>query len=86
MYNPEIHSTVTSSAVTMAEEMDRLILEFFGSEELAHTYAHLFVIEQLPLEIITVPGSAGKNQFIFHAETQIRIRPKTKEELEAEGL
>lgn len=57
-------------------------MAFFGSEEQLKIYGHLFVIEQLPIGIATIPGVAGQNQFIFHAETEIRIRPKTQEELE----
>jgi hypothetical protein len=84
MMTPDIHMSVTRTARELADELDKKFLEFFGSEEQAQTYAHLFVIEHLPTGITTVPGGDGQNQFIFHVETEIRIRPKTMAELEAE--
>jgi hypothetical protein len=83
MINPDIHMAVTKTARDLADTLDQKILDFFGSEEQLKAYAHLFVIEHLPTGISTVPSEIG-NQFIFHVETEIRIRPKTMAELEAE--
>ena len=80
----EIHMAVTKTARDLADTLDQKLMDFFGSEELLKAYAHLFVIEHLPTGISTVPGVNGQNQFIFHVETEIRIRPKTMAELEAE--
>jgi hypothetical protein len=67
----------------MANTMDEQILAFFGSEEQAKAYAHLFVVEELPIKFSTSPAESG-NYLTYHAETEIRIRPKTLAELEAE--
>jgi len=82
--NTDAHMIVTSMVKDLANSYDEQILAFFGSEELAKQYMHMFVIEQLPTGMAVVPGVEGQNQFIFHAETEIRIRPKTLEELEAD--
>jgi len=84
MLNPDFHMLVTKTAREVADTFDEQILAFFGSEEQARAYAHLFVIEQLPTGIETVPSEDGL-QFIYHVETEIRIRPKTMAELEAEA-
>lgn len=84
MLNPDFHAIITSAAKDMADTMDEQILKFFGSEENVKAYVHLFVIEQLPLGVAIVPSAIDNPQFIFHAETEIRIRPKTMKELEAE--
>jgi len=83
MINPDIHMAVTRTARELADQLDQKLMEFFGSEEQVKAYAHLFVIEHLPTGIATVP-SDNDMQFIFHVETEIRIRPKTMAELEAE--
>ncbi|ASR83375.1 hypothetical protein SEA_CATERPILLAR_75 [Arthrobacter phage Caterpillar] len=85
LMSSDYHSIVTATAREMADTYDEQILAFFGSEEQVRAYAHLFVIEQLPLVFTVVPGVEGRdNQFIYHVETEIRIRPKTMAELEAE--
>jgi hypothetical protein len=82
--NTDAHMIVTSMVKDLANSYDEQIMAFFGSEELAKEYMHMFVIEQLPIGMSIVPGGDDQNQFIFHAETEIRIRPKTLAELEAE--
>lgn len=79
----EIHMAVTRAAKDMADGMDEQILAFFGSEELAREYAHLFVIEQLPIKFVTLQAPEPMS-ISYYAETEIRIRPKTMAELEAE--
>jgi len=82
--NTDAHVIVTSMVRELADEMDAKILAFFGSEELAKEYMHLFVIEQLPIGFSTIPSEEGNPQIIYHAEVELRIRPKTLEELQAE--
>ncbi|AXH44619.1 hypothetical protein SEA_MEDIUMFRY_75 [Arthrobacter phage MediumFry] len=86
MINPDIHVLITKAARDMADTMDAQILAFFGSEEQARAYAHLFVIEQQPLEPIVGNNSSNGMEIHYIIETEIRIRPKTLAELEAEGL
>ena len=80
---PNFHMIITSAARTLADEMDDKILAFFGSEELMKEYGHLFVVEQMPTTFTNKQGD-DLTSIVFHAETEIRIRPKTMEELEAE--
>lgn len=83
--NTDAHMIVTSMVKDLANSYDEQILAFFGSEELAKQYMHMFVIEQGPLEMTTVVGPDSDPLGVtFLAETQIRIRPKTLEELEAD--
>jgi hypothetical protein len=76
---------ITKTAKDVADNFDAEILAFFGSEEQVKAYAHLFVIEHYPVEITPFTPLEGEgNYFGYRAETQIRIRPKTLAELEAE--
>jgi hypothetical protein len=83
MSSTEIHMAITRAAKNIADTMDEQILAFFGSEEQAKAYAHLFVVEQWPVQFSTSPAESG-NYLTYHADVEFRIRPKTLAELEAE--
>jgi hypothetical protein len=81
--HPDFHMLITKSARELADGMDEQILAFFGSEEQVRAYGHLFVIEQLPTKFVTLQSPEAMS-ISYYAETEIRIRPKTMAELEAE--
>ena len=63
-----------------AEEIEKFILEFFGTKErLLATYNN-YVLEQTPV-VFEMPRYSG-NDIIYTATTEYRIRRKTQEELE----
>lgn len=82
--NPDIHMMITKAAMELADGMDELVLSFFGTEEQARLYGHMFVIEQLPIKFVTLQ-SPEPMCISYSAETEIRIRPKTKAELESDN-
>jgi hypothetical protein len=84
MINADFHMAVTKSARDLADEMDSKILAFFGSEEQVKAYAHLFIIEHAPVNIEAVLVENNALAITYHVETEIRIRPKTLAELEAD--
>lgn len=72
----DIPKTVGSA---LSDDMEAYLLRFFGSHENAQQQAHLFVIEQEPVEVrAEQPTPEG---MVFRASTRYRIRPKTAEEL-----
>ncbi|ALY09050.1 hypothetical protein GORDON_75 [Arthrobacter phage Gordon] len=83
MTEPDFHSLITADAKKLADSMDEQILAVFGSRENFETYKDLFVIEQLPTKFTTEEGP-GPILITYRAETEVRIRPKTLAELEAD--
>lgn len=68
---------------SIADQIDALLLGFFGSMEDAMKYGHYYVIEQEPVKMeMTQMADFQGNDFKYRAECTMRIRPKTNEELE----
>lgn len=68
---------------SIAGQIDALLAGFFGSIEEARRLGHLYVLEQDPVEMeMTQMADFQGNDFKYRAECRMRIRPKTKEELE----
>jgi hypothetical protein len=65
------------------EQIDTLLINFFGSEEDIRRYGHLFVIEheEVKMEMTQMADFQG-NDFKYRAESRMRIRPKTPQELQ----
>lgn len=73
---------------SMAEQTDKYLLEFFGSQEDAIILAPYFVIEYSNPDLV-VKDQDMENQSNMHEyvmEQTITIRPKTVDELVADGL
>ncbi|QFG10223.1 hypothetical protein PBI_EGAD_81 [Arthrobacter phage Egad] len=70
-------------AESIREQIDTLLINFFGSEEDIRRYGHLFVIEheEVKMEMTQMADFQG-NDFKYRAESRMRIRPKTQKELE----
>lgn len=83
----ELRQIVESLHNPIADEIDAMLLKFFGSEEDLRRYIHLYVLEHEPvkMELMTHAELTG-NSFMCQAITKIRIRPKTLAELEADQL
>lgn len=79
-----IHVDIVKHVKKLGDEMDNRILEFFGSAEKFKQLAHLFVVEHTQTPTI-IKQDSTTNELRYSIETEMRIRPKTKEELEAEG-
>lgn len=69
-------------AESIKEQIDTLLINFFGSEEDIRRYGHLFVIEheEVKMEMTQMADFQG-NDFKYRAESRMRIRPKTPQEL-----
>jgi hypothetical protein len=82
----EMQKAVLTSATKLADEIDEMVLKFFGSPEDVRNYGHYYVLEQTPMliETCTQPELTG-NYFKVRTEVKYRIRPKTQAELESEN-
>ncbi|QYC55064.1 hypothetical protein QCN36_gp81 [Arthrobacter phage CastorTray] len=83
MTEPDFHAILTEPIKDLSDGIDEQILAVFGSRENFETYKDLFVIEQLPTKFTTEEGP-GPILITYRAETEVRIRPKTLAELEAD--
>jgi hypothetical protein len=77
----ELKDVFGSLAVRLAEDMDKRIIEFFGSEQDVRRFAHLYILEEIPMniEMAYTPDFNG-DFFSVRAESRWRIRPKTLQE------
>lgn len=65
--------------------VEDLLLNFFGSYEKARQFAHLYILEEEPLEVELSEGlDLFENRYKMRATTKWRIRHKTAEELAKE--
>jgi hypothetical protein len=71
MFIDDINEQLTSA-------IDQHLLEFFGTEENARAIGHLYVLETKPIRFEAISGTE------YVAKQDVRIRLKTKEELEHE--
>jgi len=81
-----IAQIVSEATDATAAAMDEYLLGIFGTREDAARFAHLYVleVEQTKVEALTEVGR-GEDSFQVRASTRYRLRPKTTEELEADG-
>ncbi|QFG11791.1 hypothetical protein PBI_SALK_80 [Arthrobacter phage Salk] len=78
----ELKDVFEQTGSRLAADMDKALLGFFGSEADLRRFAHLYVLEEIPLQVETMyePNFNG-DYFYIRAESRWRIRPKTPEEL-----
>jgi hypothetical protein len=68
---------------SIVDQIEAMLLGFFGSMEDAMKYGHLYVLEQEPVEMeMTQMADFQGNDFKYRAEVRMRLRPKTQQELE----
>lgn len=71
----------------IADQIDAQLLKFFGSIEDMRRYGHLYVLETEPVRMELMTHSDldfNSKTFMCQAITKTKIRPKTREELEAD--
>jgi hypothetical protein len=67
---------------SMDDAQEKYVLSVFGTRENLERYAHLYVLETEPAEF---ESSSDGDRVTFRATTRYRVRPKTVEELAANG-
>ncbi|QFG09183.1 hypothetical protein PBI_SPORTO_78 [Arthrobacter phage Sporto] len=81
----EMGRAITSMHQEAAAQLDKQLLQFFGSQDDLMKYGHLYVLEAEPvkMELMSHADFEG-NTFMCQAVLKTRIRRKTAEELDAD--
>lgn len=82
--NPLIERATAKASKELASAQEQYILSIFGSAEAFAEVAHLYVIENGPIELGQIEQNEYEDTVSFRYTETIRIRPKTPEELDGQ--
>ncbi|QDH47948.1 hypothetical protein PQB78_gp35 [Arthrobacter phage Xenomorph] len=82
-YAQQLLDSMNESRSDFEDELERQIIDQFGSLEAFKKVAHLYVLETTEPAFIPMPNEISPD-YTYSCEIQYRLRPKTPEELAIE--
>ncbi|ASR80002.1 hypothetical protein SEA_ARCADIA_38 [Arthrobacter phage Arcadia] len=83
-YTKQLLEDIRKDQNHFEDELERQVIERFGSVEQFKKVAHLFVLETNEMAFVPLPEEVTGLEHVYSAEIQYRIRRKTQEEIDAE--